>query len=273
MNHPRHPRHPRRRRGFTLLELTIAVAMMAIVTLSLYAAMTTAFRIRKSARGQVDGVAAAMIALDVVGQDLQSVLPPSRAATDDSAGTADENGEATADVTGDALPPMVGPFVGTTQGGPAGPAATVNFFALGRDDDAAADPAAAGDAQAVSVASADPTSDGVRQVELALDTSYTPPRLVRRIRRNVLSETALDIQDEPLLSGVRAFGLRYYDGANWQDQWDSAAQGDVLPYAVEITLELDQPSPTDPQRFYRLTQILPVACAKAPATDDATATP
>ena len=247
--------HRRRRAGFTLLELTVAIAMMAIVTLSLYAAMTVAFRARRSARAQVDGVASAMIALDVIGQDLQSVLPPSATPSDDATPAAGDEGG-----------PLAGPFVGTDTGGPTGPAASVNFFALGRDDPASA--ADAGDAQA-----ADPTADGARQIELALDTSAAPPTLVRRIRRNLLSEGALDVRDEPLLSGVRAFGLRYYDGANWLDQWDSAQQGDVLPRALEITLELDRPSPTDPKRFYRLTQILPVACAKAPPVDDPTATP
>ena len=245
----------RRNAGFTLLELTIAIAMMAIVMISLYAAMTAAFRARKAARAQVDGVASAMIALDVIGQDLQSVLPPSPTPADDAATPA----------AGDEGGPMVGPFVGTVAGGPTGPAASVNFFALGRDDTAAASTDDAADA-------IDPTSNGVRQIELALDTDATPPRLVRRIRRNLLSDGALDVQDEPLLSGVRAFGLRYYDGAAWQEQWDSAQQGDVLPYAVEITLELDRPSPTDANRYYRLTQILPLACARAPAAADTTAT-
>ena len=218
------------RRGFTLLELTVAVAMLAVVALSLYAAMTVAFRARRSALAQINGVAAAGIALDVIAQDLQNAVPPS------PLNAANEGG----------LSYFAGPMLGTEQAGPTGPAADLDFFALGRDANGLADP----------------LSDGVRRVQLLLDTSETPPRLVRRVQRNVLSDGALDVQDEPLLGGVRAFGLRYYDGSAWQQTWDSTNAGNVLPLAIEITLELDTPSPTRPDLFYRLTQVVPLAAGK-----------
>jgi hypothetical protein len=37
--------------------------------------------------------------------------------------------------------------------------------------------------------------------------------------------------------GVRAFTVKYYDGSAWQDNWDSTVQNNVLPKAVEVTIE------------------------------------
>ena len=47
-----------------------------------------------------------------------------------------------------------------------------------------------------------------------------------------------DPAEEVICRGVQSFDLRYFDGVDWQDKWDSAAQGNVLPRAVEVTLEL-----------------------------------
>ena len=217
------------------------MAMVAIVALSLYSVMSIAFRARRSAIAQTDAAGRAMIAFDVVEQDLRSVVIP---------GPLDG-------------PQLAGPFIGTTVGSDLAPASTVSFFTLGRDSLAASD---------VQVSGVSPFFDGMRQIELALDTRYDPPRLVRRIRRNLLTPTAFEVEEEPLLSNVNAFGVRYFDGTSWLAEWDSEQMGNVLPYALEITLELATPAEDDPDRTYRLTKIIPLPLAR-PVPAEAATTP
>src|SRR5438552_14961304 len=96
-----------KRRGFSLLELVLAMAMSAMLALSLYTAMNVAFRAKRSAAAAVAPARTASLAADLVAQDLQSVLPP----------------------TGN----LRGPFTGTHQPGGGGDADSVEFYSIGRD--------------------------------------------------------------------------------------------------------------------------------------------
>ncbi|HEX8324123.1 MAG TPA: type II secretion system protein GspJ [Tepidisphaeraceae bacterium] len=98
------PRIAARSSGFTLIELLLALGMVAMLMLSLYVGMSTAFRARKSVGTQTDVMRQAKAALDLVEQDLRSILPPS--------GT------------------FAGPFIAA----PAGPkGATIECFSFGTD--------------------------------------------------------------------------------------------------------------------------------------------
>ena len=55
-----------RRRGFTLLELIIATAMVAMLTLALYTGVVTAFRAQAVAGRQGDATRQAKVALDLI---------------------------------------------------------------------------------------------------------------------------------------------------------------------------------------------------------------
>lgn len=154
------------------------------------------------------------------------------------------------------LPPtglLAGAFIGTRQLGSAGDADYVEFYCLGED----------GGPQRL------PMDEGVRRVELGLRTDVTPHALVRRITRNLLARAQTDPEEEILCRGVRSFSLRYFDGLTWMEEWDSTALGDVLPFAIEIRLDLgdgtallNEPSPD------RILRIVPLACAKWPETTD-----
>src|SRR5690606_27540354 len=81
MNRRRPFRQPRARTmkprgGFTLLELLLSAAMVTMIGLTLYAAMSIGFRARGSAVNQVSAMRAASIAIELLQQDLQSVVPP-----------------------------------------------------------------------------------------------------------------------------------------------------------------------------------------------------
>lgn len=102
------PRHAScRRRGFTLMELVLVLGIVATLSLSLYGAMNAGFKARENAMRQMRGVSAAIVAMDLIEQDLQSVLPPKTTLT--------------------------GPFVGLAMGSPGREADSVDLYTIGRD--------------------------------------------------------------------------------------------------------------------------------------------
>ena len=227
-----------RPRGFTLLEMTIALAMVAILGASLYASMSVAFRARDTARRQTEAARDATIALDVIAAELANVLPPNG------------NGR------------LAGPFYGTSAGSPEWPTDTMDFHALGRDPPAVHAAAPGPFARAGGLDEPDPLADGARWVQIAVRADTDPPALVRSVNRNLLATVQETPVEEVLLTGVRSLGLRYFDGYAWEEEWDSTARGDSLPLAVEVTLELTAPHPTSADRPYRVVQVSPRACAR-----------
>jgi type II secretion system protein J len=214
----------KRRGGFSLLELTLAMAMVAMLAVTLYMSLNVVVRARESAAAAVEPMRTAVLAADLMRQDLESVLPPNAALT----------GNGT----------LAGPFVGTTANG----ADTLEFCTIGSDG-ALVD---------------HPLSEGARRVVLAVRTDVNPPALVRQITRNLLPTTAPEVEEEILCRNVKAFTVKYFDGTNWQDSWDSQVMGDVLPAAVEMTLDTNIAGarPGDPARTYRVTRVIPLICAK-----------
>ena len=219
--------HPR---GFTLLELVVGLIMVGLVGASLATAMSIAFRARNTAREQTSVAREAMIAIDVIEEELSAALLP----------------------RSDSL--LSGPFIGYSGGTPDAPADTVEFYALGADLGAPPE---------------DFLAEGPRWVELSLSSDGERGILLKRQRRNLLATVLDDATEETLLVGVVAFGVRYFDGEAWQEEWDSAEYGDSLPVALEVTLELDQRSLRDPEQNYRVIQIIPLPGANLDAINAA----
>ena len=96
----------RRSSGFTLIELLLAMAMVAMLMMSLYVGMYTAFKAQKNVTAQTETMRQAKTALDLIEQDLRSILPPS--------GT------------------FAGPFIASGSGG-TDLAATIDCYTLGSD--------------------------------------------------------------------------------------------------------------------------------------------
>jgi len=80
------------------------------------------------------------------------------------------------------------------------------------------------------------------KIELVLeeDTDYDRKnyRLVRRVTTNLLSPRAVDPEEQVLCRKVKSLNLRYFDGDNWLDEWDSAADANSLPLAMEIDIQV-----------------------------------
>jgi general secretion pathway protein J len=204
------------------------MTMMSLLALSLYATLSVALHARRSAAASLAPVRAATIAMDLVCSDLQSVPAP--------------KGN------------YAGPFIGTRQNSTGTDADILDFFSIGRD----------GDTGALDR----PWSEGIREVTLMLNTDVSPPNLVRRVTHNLQPKVQTDPEEEVLCRGVRSLSIRYFDGTDWQEDWDSTTMGDVLPVAVAITIELGDNKTTTqtPNPASRITRIVPLACAKPSTT-------
>jgi prepilin-type N-terminal cleavage/methylation domain-containing protein len=230
----------RAKRAFTLMEMILAMAMVAMLAGGMYMSLTIAFKARDIANAAVTPMRSAAITMDLIRQDFESVPP---------AGPAEDP----------LVPPTLsGPFYGTAQSGGRDGAllSTVQFHTISRDH--------------LPADVVNPLAEGIRGIELGVRSEGGTSVLVRRVTRNLLAPSLSQPQEEILCRGVRSFTLRYYDGSAWHEEWDSTLLGDALPFAVEVTLEIDKPasqtsSPwfTDAQaNAYRVVRVFPLPCAK-----------
>jgi type II secretion system protein J len=114
----------------------------------------------------------------------------------------------------------------------------------------------------------------IRKIEFALVTiSDTNERvLVRRITTNLLAPKVPEPKEEILCRGVMSFNLRYFDDSDWLDNWDSANQGNLLPQAVEVTLEVErQEKDVSAESGYQSTRVFLIPCS-TPASQEGTQT-
>jgi hypothetical protein len=73
------------------------------------------------------------------------------------------------------------------------------------------------------------------------DLSATGQDLVRSVARNLLTVTTPEVDDQVMLSGVASIKFSCYDGAQWQDTWDTTGATSVntnLPLAVRVDIQM-----------------------------------
>jgi prepilin-type N-terminal cleavage/methylation domain-containing protein len=206
------------RSGFTLLELLIALGMVAILAGSLYASLQVAFRAKKSAEASIVESRTVDLAMEFLRTAIQNAVPP--------------NGVLAGNFVSDA---------GSDNRGD--PATDLTFFST-----------------VESPQHVDANGE-IKQVELTIDTPDGNGGsggkdfcLVQKITRNLLAPTTPNPDEEVICRGVSNFTCRYFDGQNWQDTWDSTQENNILPLAVEVTLQLEN----NPKQFVR---VFPIGCS------------
>ncbi len=194
---------PRQDEGFTLLELLVAMTLMVVVSSSLYTALHTGFRAYRSALTAVEPTSQAINAIELIKQDLQGVLPP------------ESNGLAVS-------------FLGEDATGLKGvDSDSVEFYTthVYADDDS--------------------LNGGLGKIELLLEedkdahnTNYMSYQLVRLVTMNLLAPKEVEPQEQVLCRNVLSLNLRYFDGDDWLDEWDSTEDSNSLPQAIEVDIQL-----------------------------------
>ena len=220
----------KRRAAFTLLELLLAMAIVAIIAVSLFASLAIAFKARSSAMAAVEPARTATLAIDFIREDLLSAMPPhgQLASAFTGVDTTDDRGLPGDDLTFYTVAPA-GPL--HPQGGN-GEIRQVEYTVLTPPN----------------------SSDHV---------------LVRKVSNNLLATVTEDPDQEVICRNVAGFNLRYYDGSAWQDSWDSTTYSNTLPVAIELTLQIQKPGTTTPDQVLTYTQTFAMPCSVPPTVQEA----
>jgi type II secretion system protein J len=82
---------------------------------------------------------------------------------------------------------------------------------------------------------------GIQKVAyyLAQSTNQTEGRdLMRAVSRNLLPVDVDEAVADRLLTGVQTMMFSYYDGNQWQESWDSTTEDPPLPTAIRVQLQM-----------------------------------
>lgn len=221
----------RQHRAFTLLELLVAMTLMVVTASCLYTALYTGFRAKRSAMLAVEPTSLAINAIELIKQDTYGVLPPT--------GT------------------LAGAFLGTNSQDTKGmDIDSLEFYTTHI------------------YADSDQLVGGLGKIELLLDEDNDEDidgdregyRLMRKVTTNLLSPKTVEYEEQVLCRNVRSLNLRYYDAEDgWTDEWDSTADANSLPLAMEIDIQVlhnGTGSASEPETR-RLAQRFPIPCGGA----------
>lgn len=220
------------------------MSLMVVVASCLYSALYTGFRAYRSAQAAVDPTSVAINVIELLKQDICGVLPPGSH--------------------------LAGSFIGTDSGGLKGvDADSLEFYTTHVYVD---------DAELDGLTTNTPLVGGIGKVNLLLEedseTKDGTYLLLRQVTTNLLAPQVTDVDEQVLCRGVASLNLRYYDGTGWLDEWDSTADANSLPLAVEVDIEIarhDKGSKELQKR--RLVQSFTLPCQTATTeTDDTSAT-
>lgn len=221
------PARPRQTHAFTLLELLVAMTLMVATGACLYTALYTGFRAQRSAAAAVEPALTALNAIELLKQDLCGAVPPDGVLAD--------------------------AFIGTDAAGSKGVEADDLSFYTTRIYTTEEQPAG-----------------GVGRIELLLEEDAESDsgtyRLLRRTTTNLLPPRTAESEEQTLCRNVVSLNFRYYDGNDWVDQWDSTADANSLPRAVEIDIQLAHKASERAKEVQkrRLIQSFAIPCQSAP---------
>jgi prepilin-type N-terminal cleavage/methylation domain-containing protein len=242
-----------KRGAFTLIELVIAMSMVAILAVSLFTTLHIAFRATENAETDIEPSRTADLAMQFIQNDLENALPPNTTGTTMS--TVNEGEGAgmtlTSSTGGNGRNVLVGNFEGVQGQDDRGHEADDLVFYSTADGPQHVD--ANGEVKEIEFA-----------VEQTTDASGNRDHvLVRKVARNLLSEQEINPDEEVICRGVGGLTIQYYDGSQWVNTWDSTLEDNTIPAAVQITLELDRPSAEGAMQTLTFTSVIEPSCSTA----------
>ncbi len=219
---------------------------MVVVASCLYTSLYTGFRAYRSAQAAVDPTSTAINVIELLKQDIRGVLPPGSH--------------------------LAGAFIGTDSAGLKGvDTDSLEFYTTHMYVD---DTLLTGSLTTATTNA--PLVGGIGKVGFLLEedseTKDGTYLLLRQVTTDLLAPKEMEPEEEVLCRNVASLNFRYFDGSNWLDEWDSTADANSLPLAVEIDLEVahrDKHS-QEPQKR-RLVQSFAIPC-KTVAADSSTTT-
>ena len=190
--------------AFTLIEMILAIGVAAMVLIAVNTALFASLRLRDATQNVVDAATPLDQAVSFIRRDLQCVVTPTNGTTKVLSG-----GFRAGNISSAGVPESV---------------AVEMFTATGT----LSDKAPWADIQRVTYELKQPT-----------DRNAVGRDLYRSVARNLLTLTTPDVQDQLMLSGVQDIKFTCFDGAVWQDTWDTTGVTSTvtnLPLAVRVDI-------------------------------------
>lgn len=193
--------------GFTLIELILAIGIAALVLIVVNAAFFGAVRLRDATSDMVDAASPVDSAVAFLKRDLECSVTPTNGTSKVLSG---------------------GFRVGNnlTSIGVSDPVAIEMFTATGTLSDSAP----WGDIQRVTY-----------ELKSSTDSSAVGRDLYRSVTRNLLPVSTPEVTEQLMLSGVESLKFSCYDGAQWDDTWDTTDPTAIytnLPVAVRVDIQM-----------------------------------
>jgi general secretion pathway protein J len=187
-------------RGFTLIEMVLAVGVMAIVLVVINAAFFTALRLRERTADVVDEAQPVQQAVTFLRRDLLCAVSPVGILSGDFK-------------VGNVSEPNINQS-----------AAIELYTATG----ALRDSEPWGDVQKVTYELKEP----------AVRTASGGKDLFRSVTRNLLNTVTPESDDQWVMGGVQDITFECYDGTQWISTWDTTLSNTNLPVAVRVRIQL-----------------------------------
>jgi len=195
------------RGGFTLIEMILAIGIAAIVLICVNAALFTAIHLRNAAADMVDAESPVDSTVSLLKRDLECCVT-------------------TTNGTSKLLSGDFRAGAGISSPGVSGEVAIEMYTATG----ALGDDAPWGDIQRVTY-----------ELRTPADLTQTGKDLYRSVVRNLLPAGTPAVDDQFMLGGVASLKCTCYDGAQWQETWDTTSVGSTetnLPLAVRVDIQM-----------------------------------
>jgi prepilin-type N-terminal cleavage/methylation domain-containing protein len=201
------PRRPEGPEGFTLVEVLVAVSIMAILLVAIQAAFFGALRLRERTMDLVESGMPADEAMQIMQRDLANLVVANNSSNGTFFGPVQTINQT------NLLPGQMGP----------------DFYISSGELDGLAP---WGNVQKIDYLLASPTNG----------TGGPGQDLIRAITHNLLPINPPLMPDEKqtILSGVQSLTFLYYDGTQWDPVWDTTQQTN-LPYAIKVQIQMALP--------------------------------
>ena len=192
--------------AFTLIEMILAIGVAAMVLIAVNTALFASLRLRDATQNVVDAEAPLDQAVSYIRRDLQCVVTPTNGTSKVLSGSFRAGNISSAGV-----PESVAVEMFTATG-------TLSANAPWAD------------IQRVTYELKQPN-----------DRNAVGRDLYRSVVRNLLTLTTPDVQDQLMLSGVQDIKFTCFDGAVWQEVWDTTGLTSTytnLPLAVRVDIQM-----------------------------------
>jgi prepilin-type N-terminal cleavage/methylation domain-containing protein len=257
-------KNTRAQHGFTLIELMIAMTILAMISIGIYDVTSGTFERRESVEAEGDFYNSLRVGLDVLGRDLTQLYSPQGPAlpakySKDLAPPAAPSGGGLTGAGG--LPGGVMPY--NSEQANLGDA--TDFWNAAVDADGLRRSRFNGEETRMSFVSTshvriyrDSLESDLVKISYALEDPKSPdPNLVKGSKLLVKHESVDVFGDDQkerdsdvrmtLVENVKAVSFEYLDGDKdeWNKKWDTAGADhkDVFPAIVRVTIEVYQPGP------------------------------